>query len=309
MSNYKFETLQLHVGQEQADPATDARAVPIYQTTSYVFHNSAHAAARFGLADAGNIYGRLTNSTQDVLEKRVAALEGGVAALALALCMGISRLVFPRAPIDYFSASFSNAGFMGIPLVQALYGVEAVSYLVGYIALMNLLQWGMGLSVLTGKKIRLDLKTVLKNPLLISPFVGLLIFCTGLGDKLPGPVSTAIGGIAGTNGPVAMIVLGSYLAKSNFRSLFMTLRQYGLCAVRLLLIPMVVMAVFAFLPVDRTVRLAVFIASAAPVGANVAVYAQLFDLDYPYACQSVALSTLLSILTMPVVIVVASFFF
>ena len=84
MSNYKFETLQLHVGQEQADPATDARAVPIYQTTSYVFHNSQHAADRFGLADAGNIYGRLTNSTQEVLEKRLAALEGGSAALALA---------------------------------------------------------------------------------------------------------------------------------------------------------------------------------------------------------------------------------
>ena len=84
MSEYKFETLQLHVGQETADPATDARAVPIYATTSYVFHDSAHAAARFGLADAGNIYGRLTNSTQDVLEKRAAALEGGVAALALA---------------------------------------------------------------------------------------------------------------------------------------------------------------------------------------------------------------------------------
>ena len=84
MSNYKFETLQLHVGQETADPVTDARAVPIYATTSYVFHNCEHAAARFGLTDAGNIYGRLTNSTQDVLEKRVAALEGGVAALAVA---------------------------------------------------------------------------------------------------------------------------------------------------------------------------------------------------------------------------------
>ncbi len=84
MSDYRFETLQLHVGQEQADPVTDSRAVPIYQTTSYVFHNSAHAAARFGLADPGNIYGRLTNSTQDVLEKRMAALEGGVGALALA---------------------------------------------------------------------------------------------------------------------------------------------------------------------------------------------------------------------------------
>lgn len=81
---YKFETLQLHVGQEQPDPASDARAVPIYQTTSYVFRDSAHAAARFGLTDAGNIYGRLTNSTQDVFEKRMAALEGGVAALATA---------------------------------------------------------------------------------------------------------------------------------------------------------------------------------------------------------------------------------
>lgn len=84
MGKLRFETLQLHVGQEQPDPVTDARAVPIYATTSYVFHDSAHAAARFGLSDAGNIYGRLTNSTQDVLEKRVAALEGGVAALALA---------------------------------------------------------------------------------------------------------------------------------------------------------------------------------------------------------------------------------
>ena len=84
MSDYRFETLQLHVGQEEADPTTDARAVPIYQTTSYVFHNSKHAADRFGLADAGNIYGRLTNSTQDVLEKRLAALEGGSAALAVA---------------------------------------------------------------------------------------------------------------------------------------------------------------------------------------------------------------------------------
>ncbi len=82
--NYRFETLQLHVGQEQADPATDARAVPIYQTTSYVFHNSKHAADRFGLRDAGNIYGRLTNSTQGVFEDRVAALEGGVAGLAVA---------------------------------------------------------------------------------------------------------------------------------------------------------------------------------------------------------------------------------
>ena len=82
--SFRFETLQLHVGQEQADPVTDARAVPIYQSASYVFHNCDHAAARFNLTDAGNIYGRLTNPTVDIFEQRVAALEGGVAALATA---------------------------------------------------------------------------------------------------------------------------------------------------------------------------------------------------------------------------------
>ena len=98
MANYRFETLQLHVGQEQPDPATDARAVPIYQTTSYVFRDSAHAAARFGLTDAGNIYGRLTNSTQEVLEKRVAALEGGTAALALA--SGAAAITYALAALE-----------------------------------------------------------------------------------------------------------------------------------------------------------------------------------------------------------------
>ena len=101
MANYKFETLQLHVGQESPDPATDARAVPIYQTTSYVFRNSDHAQARFGLADAGNIYGRLTNSTQDVLEQRLAALEGGVAGLATAS---------GSAAISYVFQALASAG-------------------------------------------------------------------------------------------------------------------------------------------------------------------------------------------------------
>ena len=98
-----FETLQLHVGQEQPDVATDARAVPIYQTTSYVFHNSAHAAARFGLQDPGNIYGRLTNSTQGVFEQRVAALEGGVAGLAVAS---------GAAAITYAFQNITRAGYL-----------------------------------------------------------------------------------------------------------------------------------------------------------------------------------------------------
>ena len=108
-NNYKFETLQLHVGQEQPDPATDSRAVPIYQTTSYVFRNCAHAAARFGLTDAGNIYGRLTNSTQDVLEKRLAALEGGVAALATASGAAAISYTIHTLPQFGVSTTFVNS--------------------------------------------------------------------------------------------------------------------------------------------------------------------------------------------------------
>lgn len=111
-SKWAFETKQLHIGQEDADPATDARAVPIYQTTSYVFHNSAHAAARFGLADAGNIYGRLTNPTEDVFERRIAALEGGVAALAVAS---------GAAAIDYTVRTLAKNGDH-IVAAKTLYG-------------------------------------------------------------------------------------------------------------------------------------------------------------------------------------------
>ena len=124
-----FETLQLHVGQEQADPATDARAVPIYQTTSYVFHNSAHAAARFGLQDPGNIYGRLTNSTQGVFEQRVAALEGGVAGLAVA--SGAAAITYAFENItragDHIVAAKTNYGGSYNLLAHTLpvYGVTA----------------------------------------------------------------------------------------------------------------------------------------------------------------------------------------
>ena len=109
---YRFETLQLHVGQEEADPTTDARAVPIYQTTSYVFHNAQHAADRFALKDAGNVYGRLTNPTEDVLEKRIAALEGGVAALALAS---------GAAAVTYAAQTLAHAG-QHIVAATTIYG-------------------------------------------------------------------------------------------------------------------------------------------------------------------------------------------
>ena len=121
-----FETLQLHVGQEQPDPATDARAVPIYQTTSYVFRNSAHAAARFGLQDPGNIYGRLTNSTQDVFEKRVAALEGGVAGLAVA--SGAAAITYAFEAIGAtFRALFSPRRRLTERFIRAIPATHAMN--------------------------------------------------------------------------------------------------------------------------------------------------------------------------------------
>lgn len=115
-TNWGFETKQLHIGQESADPATDARAVPIYQTTSYVFKNSAHAAARFGLQDAGNIYGRLTNSTQDVFEKRIAALEGGVAALAVS--SGAAAITYTFKILhSRVTTLFLKKQFMAVPII------------------------------------------------------------------------------------------------------------------------------------------------------------------------------------------------
>ncbi len=110
--NWHFETKQLHIGQEQADPATDARAVPIYATSSYVFHDSQHAADRFGLRDAGNIYGRLTNPTQEVFEKRIAALEGGVAALSVAS---------GAAAVHYAIAALAKSG-ENIVASETIYG-------------------------------------------------------------------------------------------------------------------------------------------------------------------------------------------
>ena len=125
--NLKFETLQLHVGQEQADPVTDARAVPIYQTSSYVFHNSEHAAARFNLSDAGNIYGRLTNPTEDVFEKRIAVLEGGVAALAVAS---------GAAAITYTIQNLAHAGDH-IVAAKNIYGLRIVLYCRFYFFIMK----------------------------------------------------------------------------------------------------------------------------------------------------------------------------
>jgi len=241
-------------------------------------------------------------SPEKLRELAVSALAG---ALCLAVAVAVAMLVFRKDPIANFGCVFSNAGFIGIPLVQAALGDRAVFWLVGLIVMLNLLGWSYGARVITGERSALKLKNLLLNPMMIAGAIGLLIFVTGLGAVLPEVVTTAVSGMASINAPLAMMVLGTYLAQSDIRKMIGSAHLYWVCAVRLLIIPAVTMALFSLIPFDRSIMLAVLIASATPVGVNVAVYAQIYDSDYPYACQAVTLSTLLSVVTLPLVMLMA----
>lgn len=206
-----------------------------------------------------------------------------LAAAALVLSILVARLFYKDKPIDNFAAAFSNCGFMGIPLVRAGFGDEAVFLLVGFVALLNLMQWTYGAALLRGGKQALSPKELLLNPITVSTLSGLLLFVTGLGAKLPSVVSGAVGGLAALNSPVAMLVLGVYMAQTSLRDTFLSPRLYALSAVRLLLIPAVTLLLVTAAPVDATIKYVILIGAAAPVGANVAVYAQLYGKDYSYA--------------------------
>ncbi len=227
-----------------------------------------------------------------------------LAAIFLVLAVILSRLFLRKRPIDHFAGAFSNAGFIGIPLVQAALGEEAVIYIAPMIALLNLLQSTYGVAIMTGKPVRVNLQ-LLKNPFVISLASSLFLFFTGLGVKLPDVITTAMSGIGSMNAPLAMIVLGVYFAQAEFRTLFNDLALYKVCAVRLIVIPAVTLLVCVILPVSKEPLLALMIAASAPTGANVAVYAQLEGLDYAYASKTVVLSTLFSVISIPLVLYVA----
>ena len=225
----------------------------------------------------------------------------GLGLAALLLSILVSRLLFPKRPIDHFGAAFSNAGFMGLPMIQAVLGSEAVIYSAPFIALLNLFQWTYGVSVLTGRKDGLTVKKILTNPILLSLILGLVCFKANI--TLPAVLSTTVSSMAAMNSPVAMVVLGIYLAQTNWRTLFTDWHLYQNAAVRLLLIPGLTAVLFCLLPPTmQEARMALLIVACAPVGANVAVYAQLNHLDYAYASKSVYLSTLFSIITIPLMI-------
>lgn len=225
--------------------------------------------------------------------------------LVLLLSMFLSRVVFgSRYPIEQFSSAFSNAGFIGIPLVEMTFNDSmAVFYVSSFVALLNILQWTYGIVVMTGKKDSIALKKITTNPIIISFLLGILLFF--LPVELPEVLDSAVAAIASMNAPVAMIILGTYLAQMKLRDLF-TDRAVYLCAlIRLIVIPLATAAVLALIPGNEMLKMSVLIVAATPVGSNVAIFAQMEGLDHTQAVKDICLSTVLCIVTIPVVVTAA----
>lgn len=231
-----------------------------------------------------------------------------LALLSYVVAMLISWLVFgKRRRIENFAAAFCNAGFIGIPLAQALIGEDGVFFVAASIALLNLFQWTYGVYILTDNKDAISLKTIVKNPVVIAIVIGMILFLTQL--PVPALVVNTLGYIAGMNTPVAMILLGTYMAKLPFKRLFLERRAYLCVLFRLVVIPLVTLLIFKLIPVgDKTVMLAIFLAAATPVGANICVFAQQNNCDYELSVITVCLSTLLSAATVPLLVSAAQIF-
>ena len=245
-------------------------------------------------------------------ERMIGLLLSIAAAIAAqGLSMLISHLFFKKRPIDNFAAAFSNAGFIGIPLVTATVGGDAVFYIAFFVAILNILQWVYGVAVITEKKMKITGSTLI-HPLILGTVLGLILFFTGLGAMLPKVVMSTLTGISALNAPLAMLIMGVYLAQADMKSLWTDKNLYTLSFVRLVLIPLLTVLLLwglhLLLPArNATIVLALLIAAIAPVGANVAVYAQLHNKDYVYASKTVVISTLLSLVTMPLVVLLAQY--
>ena len=225
------------------------------------------------------------------------------AAVSLLIAIVISHFLFPKNGMDNFASCFSNAGFFGIPLISATLGSEYVFYLAAYIAFLNLLQWTYGMALLKGENGKITLKQVLTAPFMIAIIIGLFLFLTQI--PVHSVIKSCLTNIANLNTPLAMFVTGVYLAGTDFRKMMQKQPLYTVSAVRLLLIPAVTMVILAFFPEE--VRTCVLIAAACPVGTNIAIYAQLLNKDYTYASETVVLSTLLCVISIPVIVLLANF--
>ena len=229
------------------------------------------------------------------------------ALLSLLLSIAAARIAFSKEQgIERFGAAFSNAGFIGIPLVQMTLGEEAVFYVSSYVALLNILQWTYGLVTITGDRSLISVKRLRTNPIILSFLAGIALFL--LPVSLPETAENVVGTIAAMNGPLAMIVLGVYLGQVPLRSLFSGRVVYRCALMRLIMIPVLTMALlFVFPEKYHMLKLTILIAASAPVGSNVSIFAQLYGQDYMQSVKEVTFSTLLCIITLPLILGIADY--
>lgn len=229
------------------------------------------------------------------------------ALLSLLLSIAAARIAFSKEQgIERFGAAFSNAGFIGIPLVQMTLGEEAVFYVSSYVALLNILQWTYGLVTITGDRSLISVKRLRTNPIILSFLAGIALFL--LPVSLPETAENVVGTIAAMNGPLAMIVLGVYLGQVPLRSLFSGRVVYRCALMRLIVIPVLTMALlFVFPEKYHMLKLTILIAASAPVGSNVSIFAQLYGQDYMQSVKEVTFSTLLCIITLPLILGIADY--
>lgn len=209
----------------------------------------------------------------------------------------LSYLFFKNDPVANFGASFCNAGFIGLPLVQNTLGNDAVFLIVSVIVQLNILQWTVGVYNLTKDKKNVSYKKILFNPVILSTVLGFALFISSV--QLPQTLMSTISSLAYLNTPIAMIICGSYLAQSNLFSLFTNIELYKVSFVRLIIIPLFTLIVLMISPIDPTLRLALFIAFITPVGTNLAIFSHLFNKNTIYSVELICNSTILSILTIP----------
>ncbi len=243
---------------------------------------------------------RTAEKTQDLLSS------GVISILCMLISIVLSVLLFHKNDrIAEFSAAFSNAGFIGIPLVQATFGSGAVFYISIMIVLINLLQWTYGVFTITDDRSVMDIRKVAANPIVISVLIGLILYFGNI--KLPSIVSSLFSSISSINTPLAMFSSGVYLAQSNLLDMVRRKRVYYVSLIRLLLIPLAIILAFRLLPFgSEELKLAILCAAACPVGSNVAIFAQQYDKDYKSGVEYVCISTLLSILTLPLIVSLAN---
>lgn len=234
---------------------------------------------------------------EDLLESILLAFIGFV------ISMLISYLLFGKKHrIENFAAAFCNAGFIGIPLAQAVIGDDGVFYMAASVALLNLFQWTYGVYIMTDRRSAISAKAIVKNPVVIAIVLGVLLFVLRI--PVPKIVVNALGYLAGMNTPVAMILLGTYMAKLPSSKIF-DKRALGCVISRLIIIPLAILLVFQLIPIrNDDIMLATYLAAVTPVGANICVFAQQYDCDYEFSVVTVCLSTLFSCITIPALVMI-----